>query len=98
MEKNKPSCPLATVKALIEAGKYRITFIALQTGGQLGFDRDGIIAEVLKLEMSEFYKSMTTYKDHKVWQDVYRHKSDVGMLYIKLTTIDDVLVVSFKEL
>ena len=46
----------------------------------------------------EFYKSMTTYHDSSVWQDVYRHKADVGMLYIKLTVIDDVLVVSFKEL
>ena len=54
--------------------------------------------EPMCLSPHEFYKSMTTYHDSSVWQDVYRHKADVGMLYIKLTVIDDVLVVSFKEL
>ncbi|MFR3458943.1 MAG: type II toxin-antitoxin system MqsR family toxin [Bilophila wadsworthia] len=46
----------------------------------------------------EFYKEHDYISDSSVWQDVYRHKADVRMLYIKLTVIDDVLVVSFKEL
>ncbi|WP_417030772.1 hypothetical protein [Bilophila wadsworthia] len=29
---------------------------------------------------------------------MYRHASAVGMLYVKLTVIEDVLLVSFKEL
>ena len=41
---------------------------------------------------------MTTYRDHTVWQDVYHHQTDRGMVYIKLTVLDGVLVVSFKEL
>ncbi|MGH8856028.1 MAG: type II toxin-antitoxin system MqsR family toxin, partial [Telluria sp.] len=40
--------------------------------------------------------SMTTYEDHRVWQDVYRPVTPYGLLYIKLIVIDDVLVVSFK--
>ena len=45
-----------------------------------------------------FYKSMTTHADNKVWQDVYMTATENGvMVYLKLTVIDDVLIVSFKE-
>ena len=98
MEKSKPSCPLSQVKARAEAGKLRYTRSALLAADALGFDRHGIKLEILRLETAEFYKSMTTYRDSTIWQDVYRHHSTVGMLYIKLAVLDDVLVVSFKEL
>ncbi len=98
MEKSKPSCPLSQVKALAEAGKLRFTRSALMGADALGFDRQGIRQEILRLETAEFYKSMTTYRDSTIWQDVYRHRSAAGMLYVKLTVLDDVLVVSFKEL
>ena len=45
-----------------------------------------------------YYKSMTTHADHTIWQDVYRPSTAVGDVYLKLTVIDDVLIVSFKEL
>jgi motility quorum-sensing regulator/GCU-specific mRNA interferase toxin len=41
---------------------------------------------------------MTTYKDHKIWQDVYRTKFDEINIYLKITVIEQVAVVSFKEL
>lgn len=41
---------------------------------------------------------MTTLADHTVWQDVYRPGTPAGDVYLKLTVIDDVLIVSFKEL
>ena len=41
---------------------------------------------------------MTSYTDHTVWQDVYRPLTKAGKVYLKLTVIDDVLIVSFKEL
>lgn len=62
-------------------------------------DLAGICAVVLALNSSNFYKSMTTHADHRVWQDVYRTKTARGdEVYLKLTVIDDVLIVSFKEL
>ena len=55
--------------------------------------------EVVKaLTQADFYKSMTTHADHKVWQDVYRPSTPAGDVYLKLTVIDDLLIVSFKEL
>jgi len=41
---------------------------------------------------------MTTYADHRVWQDVYRPNTAVGNPSLKLMVIDDALIVSFKEL
>ena len=41
---------------------------------------------------------MTTHADHRIWQDVYRPSTPVRDVSPKLTGIDDVLIVSFKEL
>jgi len=57
-----------------------------------------MVSVVLALTAKDFYKSMTTHADHRVWQDVYRPTTEVGEVYLKLTVIDDVLIVSFKEL
>jgi motility quorum-sensing regulator / GCU-specific mRNA interferase toxin len=40
---------------------------------------------------------MTTYADHRVWRDVYQLATVAGEVYVKLTVIDEVLIVSFKE-
>lgn len=98
MEKIKPACPLEDVKKLVDAGRIRYTRTALENAAALGFSRADIRREVMRLERDEFYKSMTTYQDSHVWQDVYHHDTHQGMLYVKLTVADDVLVVSFKEL
>ena len=57
-----------------------------------------VLAVVMALTPADFYKSMTTHADHTVWQDVYRPSTDAGDVYLKLTVMDDVLIVSFKEL
>ena len=98
MEKQTPHCKLPVVKALIAAGKVRMTQGAAIGGRLLGLDEDGILTTVLSLKPTDFYKSMTTHADHRVWQDVYRPNTPVGDVYLKLTVIDDVLIVSFKEL
>jgi motility quorum-sensing regulator/GCU-specific mRNA interferase toxin len=98
MEKSAPHCKLPVVKAMIEAGKIRSTMSALAGGAALGFDFAGIVEVVLALTPTDFYKSMTTHADHRIWQDVYRPMTAAGEVYLKLTVIDDVLIVSFKEL
>lgn len=100
MEKGTPHCKLPVVKALVEAGKVKATATAYNGALELGInDLDGMCAVVLALTPADFYKSMTTHADHRVWQDVYRTKTASGNeVYLKLTVIDDVLIVSFKEL
>jgi motility quorum-sensing regulator / GCU-specific mRNA interferase toxin len=98
MEKRSPHCPLPRVKVLVEAGKVRTTQTARAGAVALGLSYSEMIAVVLALRQTDFYKSMTTYADHTIWQDVYRPKTSAGDVYLKLTVIDDVLIVSFKEL
>lgn len=98
MEKGAPHCKLSVVKSMIEAGKVRSTMSALAGGAAMGFDFEGIVGVVLALTPADFYKSMTTQADHRIWQDVYRPTTPIGEVYVKLTVIDDVLIVSFKEL
>ena len=98
MEKSTPHCRLSVVKALIEQGRVSTTYTARLGGAAMGLDVDGIISVVMSLKLTDFYKSMTTHADHRVWQDVYRSATEVGNVYLKLTVIDEVLIVSFKEL
>lgn len=98
MEKRTPHRKLAIVKTMLAAGKVRATFSALAGGAALGFDFIGIVGVIAALTPADFYKSMTTNADHRVWQDVYRPSTPAGEVYLKLTVMDDVLIVSFKEL
>ncbi len=98
MEKSTPHCKLAVVKTLVDAGKVRATHSARLGATALGLELAGMLAVVRALTTADFYKSMTTHADHTVWQDVYRPSTPVGDVYLKLTVVDDVLIVSFKEL
>jgi len=98
MEKRTPHSKLTVVKALVEAGKVSATHSARLGATGLGLELSGMLAVVTALTPADFYKSMTTHVDHTVWQDVYRPSTQVGDVYLKLTVIDDVLIVSFKEL
>ncbi len=98
MEKRTPHYDLVLVKHLVEGGRARTTRVALEGAAALGMGRNEIFAVVIALTPGCFYKSMTTYADHRVWQDVYRPATAAGSVYLKLTIVGDVVVVSFKEL
>jgi motility quorum-sensing regulator / GCU-specific mRNA interferase toxin len=100
MEKGTPHCKLQIVKALIESGNVRATASAFVGARELGIESLASMCDVvLALTPADFHKSMTTHADHRIWQDVYRTTlADRADVYIKLTVIDDVLIVSFKEL
>jgi motility quorum-sensing regulator/GCU-specific mRNA interferase toxin len=98
MEKSTPHSKLTVVKAFVAAGKVRATRSARDGATALGLELSDMLAVVMALTPANFYKSMTTHADHTVWQDVYRTSSRAGDVYLKLTVIDDVLIVSFKEL
>ena len=97
MEKRTPHCKLSVVKELVLAGRVRTTYSALSGGAALGLDFEGMVSVIKALTARDFHKSMTTHADHRIWQDVYRPRTIVGEVYLKLTVIDDVLIVSFKE-
>ena len=78
----------------------RATASAFNGASELGiYTLSGMCDVVLSLTMANFDKSMTTYADHRIWQDVYKVVNPSGSdIYLKLTIIEDVLIVSFKEL
>lgn len=100
MEKYTPHCQLSEIRMLVEMGKVRATASAYNGARELGINTlDEMCVTLLTLTARHFYKSMTTHTDHRIWQDVYRTKISNGQeVYLKLTVINDVLIVSFKEL
>ncbi len=98
MEKRTPHYKLAIVKALVGVGKVRTTNAARLGASALGLGFSDMLDVVMALTVADFYKSMTTHADHAIWQDVYHPSTSAGEVYLKLTVIDDALIVSFKEL
>ena len=96
-EKRKPSYRLEAFKAA--AHRIRVTVTATRTAAALGFGRADIEATIQTMQRSQFYKSMTAYRDHRVWQDVYHVPSPAGTLYVKFTadTVTEFVLLSFKE-
>jgi motility quorum-sensing regulator/GCU-specific mRNA interferase toxin len=56
-----------------------------------------MLGVVSSLASRNLYKSMTSHADHKVWHDVYHVDTDRGVVYLKLTLVEDLLIISFKE-
>ena len=100
MEKRKPSYLLSDVLAIVAAsGIDAFTQTALHGAWDLGLTSEGAVAVVLGLRQTNFYKSMTTHTDHRIWQDVYHADLDSGLrVYIKLTLRENgIVVIQFKE-
>ena len=95
MEKFNPTYSLEEFKH----SDFEITTTAQKTASDLGFDKIGIHDVVSTMELRHFYKSMTSYADHKVWQDVYHVPCGDLILYVKFTqnVISEFTLLSFKE-
>ncbi len=99
MEKKTAHYLLTDVKALVEQNRVLATKSALAGAAGLNIDFEGMKDVIKNLETADLYKSMTSNNDHAVWQDVYHFPSEVaGYIYLKLSVIENVLIVSFKEL
>ncbi len=79
-------------------GAAAFTQSALDGGRAMGLTTAEMLGVIAGMGRTEFYKSMTTHADHRVWQDVYHALTPVGRVaYIKLTQVHDRPVVQFKE-
>ena len=95
MEKFTPTYNLEEFKN----SDFDITKTAQQNAYDLGI-RDPEIYKIVKtMEREHFYKSMTSYANHKIWQDVYHVPYRDMILYIKFTKnlISEFILLSFKE-
>ncbi len=98
MERRTPHTRLLKVKELVLKGNIKTTRTARDGAEELGLSFRDMCDAVSELISADFYKSMTTHQDHTIWQDVYRPMLSCGRVYLKITVIDDVLIVSFKEI
>lgn len=76
----------------------RMTRTAQDCCFALGLSLQDVVEVVQSMRRSQFYKSMTSHADPRVWQDAY-HVPWAGLeLYVKLT-VDDRgrLILSLKE-
>lgn len=99
MEKRSPHYDLARVQAdVARLGAAAFSKTALDGGRAMGLTSAEMLTVMASLRRRDFYKSMTTYADHRVWQDVYHAATPVRKeAYIKITLRDTVLVIQFKE-
>lgn len=63
-----------------------------------GMKMSDAIEVIQGLSRKNFFKSMTTHRDHRIWQDVYHSEWRGKPLYIKFQQAGEYFVVSFKEL
>jgi motility quorum-sensing regulator / GCU-specific mRNA interferase toxin len=99
-EKRQPTYSLETFKAAFSSvERLAVTGTALRSAAALGFGRTEIVETIQTMKREQFYKSMTAYADHRLWQDVYYVPSSVGVLYVKFTAdvLTKFLLLSFKE-
>jgi motility quorum-sensing regulator/GCU-specific mRNA interferase toxin len=82
-EKRKPTYDLDAFKAAFASvGRLAVTGTAPRSAAALGFGRAEIVATIQSMQREHFYKSMTAFADHRLWQDVYHVPSPAGMLYV----------------
>ena len=100
MEKKKPHYPLSEVQRVVEDRDVNaFTATALVGVATLSISSEQAVVVVLGLKQKNFYKSMTTNADHKIWQDVYHATLRSGLVaYIKVTFRENgTVVIQFKE-
>ena len=99
MEKRAPHYDLGGVQAQVaRLGPAAFTKTALDGGREMGLTSREMLAVITALTRRNFYKSMTTYADSHIWQDVYYAPTPVDKeAYIKITMRGVAPVIQFKE-
>lgn len=101
MDKKKPTYLLHDIQRLAKTGSCTLTITAQRTADALGFSQSEVADVLMILESRDFYKSVSEYHNHQVWQDVYKRTVGDTKLYIKVKVIKRggqlLLVMSFKE-
>ncbi len=102
MEKLKRAYELDAIKrqfSKVENLGLSVTGNAFRNAQELGFSREDIVAAIQAIKPSDFYESMTSIADHRVWQDVYHVKFEGMELYVKFSVMPTggFLLLSFKK-
>ncbi len=76
-----------------------VTTGALRGAAAMGMTRADMMRVIQELTRRDFYKSVTTYRDHAIWMDVYHGRADGYEIYIKFVqdVVTEFTCTSFKE-
>jgi len=100
MEKLRPHYLLADIKAAFaDPATLNRSFVSKQGADVLGMPDTAVVAAIQALRARDFEKSMTSYANAQIWQDVYRPTVDGKELYVKFTldAANNFFLISFKE-
>ena len=100
MDKRKPKYDIGSFKAAFSAPELlSLTGTALRDAEVLKFDLQEIVDAIQSMDRTHFVKSMTSYADHTVWQDVYHVPFGGLTIYLKFTADGEsgFRLLSFKE-
>lgn len=99
MEKRRAHYLLSEIKRLVANPNTRyVTTTALQGANALGMGEREIVEAVMNLHPADFYKAMTTLRNSRLWQDVYRPYVRGQRVYLKIQVDQERgIVISFKE-
>jgi motility quorum-sensing regulator / GCU-specific mRNA interferase toxin len=95
----KPTYDLTAIKAEFSSVEgLRMTVSARQGAFSIGLTLHGVVVLTQSITRRHFYKSMTSFADHTVWQDVYRVPFEEIVVYVKFTIdVEGHIVISLKE-
>lgn len=98
MEKLKPTHDLEAFKRAFALHRS-MTLTARLSAGDLGFKIGGVMEIISSVTPADFAKSMTSYNDHRRWQDVYVVRREALTLYLKFTdrAVTEFILLSFKR-
>lgn len=98
MEKRKPHYNLKQILAQMDSVKaMNLTLSAVDGIRMAGMLKTDALEVVQGLTNTNFYKSITTYANNKIWQDVYYTEWQGKQLYVKFQQAGKYFIVSFKE-
>ena len=99
VEKRRRTYDLTSIRAeFLTVDTLRMT-AGSQTGAfALGLTRADVVTLIQGITSKHFYKSMTSFANHQVWQDVYHVPYEETVLYVKFTAdLEGHIVISLKE-
>jgi len=99
MKKSTAHYDLQGIQAQVAAeGAGSFTRTALDGLAMMNLDLTEGMAVITALSRKDLDHSMTSYSDHRVWQDVYRAPTSRGDAYVKFTLLPSgAIVINFKE-
>jgi motility quorum-sensing regulator/GCU-specific mRNA interferase toxin len=100
MEKRRPTYDLRAFQAACSSDDgFELTRSARLGAHDLALGLEEVIAVIQTMRQIHFYKSMTSFGDHKIWQDVYHIPWGDLEIYVKFTAgrVLEFRLLSFKE-